>query len=210
MKKISFIKIVSIIFLISSIGFISFGYYKIYSAKIRYKNSLKIWDEKKDNIEIKDVIQKQKVDDVNPKLEDVSPKYSETLKDGEVMGRVVIKSTGEKIPIIYGTSDDDLSKGAGYYIPSAMIGKEGNSIIFGHRDGAFSGLKNVDISGEILVETYQGKFIYKVYETKIVEPEDKYIVRQNKKDELTLVTCYPFYFIGDAPQRFIVKAELIK
>ena len=89
---------------------------------------------------------------------------------------------------------------------TALPGTDGNSGIAGHRDGFFRGLKDIAARDAIELETIEGKQMYRVERTWIVEPADVSVLDPTPVRSLTLVTCYPFYFVGSAPQRFIVRA----
>jgi len=87
-------------------------------------------------------------------------------------------------------------------------GTDGNSGIAGHRDGFFRGLKDIATGDWIELETLSGKEVYRVEQTWVVDPEDVSVLDPTPRRALTLVTCYPFYFVGAAPRRFIVRAVL--
>lgn len=89
-----------------------------------------------------------------------------------------------------------------------MPGEQGNIGIAGHRDGFFRGLKDVQVGDQIELAVQQHKFVYTVDDIKVVEPHDASVLQPRTRPSLTLVTCYPFYFIGAAPQRYIVQASL--
>ena len=89
---------------------------------------------------------------------------------------------------------------------TAPPGTDGNSGIAGHRDGFFRGLKDIVPGDAIELDTLNGKEAYRVERTWVVEPEDVSVLDPTPMRALTLVTCYPFYFVGSAPQRFIVRA----
>jgi len=110
------------------------------------------------------------------------------------------------VPVLEGTSDVTLNRGVGHIEETAMPGTGGNSGIAGHRDGFFRGLKDVGLGDAIELETLHGKQIYRIERAWIVNPEDVSVLDPTPEDSITLVTCYPFYFVGSAPQRYIVRA----
>lgn len=114
-----------------------------------------------------------------------------------------------EVPIFDGTDDMTLNRGAGRIIGTAHLGQRGNLGIAGHRDGFFRGLKDVNVGDTVQLETANGTQTYVIDEIKIVTPNDVSVLRSSETPALTLVTCYPFYFIGSAPQRYIVHASLI-
>jgi sortase A len=113
-------------------------------------------------------------------------------------------------PVLEGTDDAVLNRGAGHIDETAMPGSDGNSGIAGHRDGFFRGLKDISPGDAIELETPAAKDTYRVERAWIVEPEDVTVLDPTPTRSLTLVTCYPFYFVGSAPQRYIVRAVLVQ
>ena len=87
-----------------------------------------------------------------------------------------------------------------------MPGADGNTGIAGHRDGFFRGLKDIEPDDAIELETVRGREVYRVERTWVVDPEDVSVLDPTPARSLTLVTCYPFYHVGPAPQRYIVRA----
>jgi sortase A len=117
-----------------------------------------------------------------------------------------IRRLGLEVPVLEGTSDLTLDRGAGHIEDTAMPGSEGNAGIAGHRDGFFRALKDVIAGDTIELETLQGKQTYRIERTWIVTPEDVSVLDPTPRQSITLVTCHPFYFVGSAPDRFIVRA----
>ncbi len=111
-----------------------------------------------------------------------------------------------EVPVLPGTDDRTLDRGAGHIDDTPPPGAAGNSGIAGHRDGFFRGLQDIAAGDEIELDTLQGKQVYRIERTWVVEPEDVSVLDPTPAPALTLVTCYPFYFVGSAPQRFIVRA----
>jgi sortase A len=108
--------------------------------------------------------------------------------------------------LLEGTDDPTLERGVGLIEETARPGTEGNVGIAGHRDGFFRALKDIAEGDAIELQTLGGRETYRVERTWIVEPEDVSVLDPTPSRSLTLVTCYPFYFVGSAPQRFIVRA----
>ena len=111
-----------------------------------------------------------------------------------------------EVPVFRGTDEITLNRGAGWIEGTAAPGTDGNAGIAGHRDGFFRGLKDIAIDDEIEVRTRAGTQKYVVQQLRIVDPSSVGELAATTDSELTLVTCYPFYFVGSAPQRFIVHA----
>jgi|KBSMisStandDraft_5_1062788.scaffolds.fasta_scaffold35388_1 sortase A len=111
-------------------------------------------------------------------------------------------------PVLPGTDDGTLDRGVGHIEGTATPGAEGNAGIAGHRDGFFRGLKDISPGDVIELDTIQRNESYRVERVWIVDPEDVSVLDPTSTRALTLVTCYPFYFVGSAPRRFIVRAVL--
>jgi len=122
------------------------------------------------------------------------------------LGVLGIPKLGLRVPVFEGTDELSLNRGVGRIAGTATIGAAGNVGIAGHRDGFFRGLKDIERGDVIEVQSVDGAARYRVTELLIVDPDDVYVLDPTDRATLTLVTCYPFYFVGDAPQRFIVKA----
>jgi sortase A len=110
------------------------------------------------------------------------------------------------VPIYNGTDDFTLDRGAGRIKGMAKTGEAGNLGISGHRDGFFRVLKDIAEGDDILVQTTHGVEKYQVTDLKIVPKSDLSVLVESDEKMLTLVTCYPFYFVGHAPKRLIVTA----
>ena len=123
-------------------------------------------------------------------------------------GVLTIPSIGLRVPIFDGTSDLVLNRGVGWIEGTAAPGVLGNLGLAGHRDGFFRGLKDLKVGDVIEVRTVERAMRYRVSETLIVQPSDVFVLEPTAEASVTLVTCYPFYFVGHAPQRYIVKGKL--
>jgi sortase A len=126
---------------------------------------------------------------------------------GAPLGVLHISKIGLEVPLLDGTDGLTLNHAVGRISGTARPGEAGNIGIAGHRDGFFRGLKNIGIGDRIELKTSQGTDIYAVDELNIVSPGEVDVLRAGLVPSLTLVTCYPFHFIGRAPQRYIVHAS---
>jgi len=117
-----------------------------------------------------------------------------------------IARLGLTVPVLEGTDDRLLDVGVGHIPDTALPGEPGNIAIAGHRDGFFRSLKDVRAGDVIELTTRDGPSAYVVEGTWIVQPDDVSVLDPTTAPSITLVTCYPFYFVGSAPQRFIVRA----
>lgn len=125
---------------------------------------------------------------------------------GEIpLGVLAIPAVELVAPIFEGTDELTLNRGIGRIEGTADIGAAGNLGLAAHRDGFFRVLKDVKVGDAISVETLHGTTHYRITELQVVEPTDVYVLAPTDGATLTLVTCYPFYFIGEAPQRYVVK-----
>jgi len=130
------------------------------------------------------------------------------VKTGDVLGRIDIPRLGISVAVLQGTSSRMLRLGAGHIEGTPLPGKNGNSGIAGHRDTFFRELKDIRKNDEIQLQTLDGLFRYEVDWVKVVESNDSTVLEPSTQEStLTLVTCYPFYFVGSAPKRFVVRAH---
>jgi sortase A len=122
------------------------------------------------------------------------------------LGVLDIPSLQLQVPVLEGTDDLTLDRGVGHITGTAWLSDGGNIGIAGHRDGFFRALKDIHVGDTIDLHSQQGSAHYLVDEIQIVSPDDVSVLEPRAKSSLTLVTCYPFYFVGSAPLRYIVHA----
>jgi sortase A len=123
-------------------------------------------------------------------------------------GVLEIPSLSLTVPIFAGSSDIVLNRGVGWIEGTAMPGDDGNVGLAGHRDGYFRGLKDLKLGDSIEVQSVGRTLRYRVTSLEIVEPTDVSVLDPTDEPSVTLVTCYPFYYVGNSPQRYIVKGTL--
>jgi sortase A len=123
------------------------------------------------------------------------------------LGRIEISAIGLSAMILEGTDARTLRRAVGHIPGTPLPGQQGNVAITGHRDTFFRPLRNIGKEDEIRLTTLTGSYRYRVDSIKVVEPEDTEVLDNSDDAILTLVTCYPFYFVGPAPKRFIVRAH---
>jgi sortase A len=126
-----------------------------------------------------------------------------------LVGRMEILRLGVSVVVVEGTGEPALRRAAGHIEGTALPGGPGNVGIAAHRDTFFRPLKDVQRGDVITVTTSRGQFRYSVVSTKVVKPSDVAVLNPDGTEILTLVTCYPFYFVGPAPSRFIVRAARV-
>jgi len=134
--------------------------------------------------------------------------YEESLRQkvSDPIAVLRISKLGIEVPVFPGTDDYALNRGVGWIEGTVRPGEEGNSGIAGHRDGFFRPLKDIAKGDAIELLTMAGSRMYQVQEITIVDPNDVQVLDPTPQASLTLVSCYPFYFVGSAPKRFIVRA----
>jgi sortase A len=125
-----------------------------------------------------------------------------------VLGVLAIPSVGLEVPIYPSDSDLLMDRGSGVIDGMSYPHEPGNIGIAGHRDGYFRALKDVQPGDSLLLETLEGPKKFVINATQIVEIDELALLHDTREQTVTLVTCYPFYFVGHAPQRFIVTASL--
>jgi sortase A len=140
------------------------------------------------------------------------PAHPETelpTRDHDLIGRIEIARLDVSAIVMKGTSSRTLRRAAGHIEGTAMPGQGGNVGIAAHRDTFFRPLRNIRASDVIVLRTLTGDYRYRVVSVKIVAPDKIDVLNPGTSEILTLVTCYPFYFVGPAPNRFVVRAERV-
>jgi sortase A len=145
-----------------------------------------------------------------PLTEEKKPLYTSQPQVGEDIGNLYIPKIDSTLPIYHGTDEDELEKGVGHFAGSVLPGENNNSVLAGHRDTVFRRLGEVGIGDELVVSTSAGEFTYKVRKVRIVDSDNRTVIVPKPKATLTVSTCYPFDFIGDAPQRYVLVADLLE
>ena len=129
--------------------------------------------------------------------------------ENHVIGRLDIADVSLSVPVVDNFDPDSLTRGVGHIPGTANPGGLGNLGLAGHRDTFFRPLRNVKIGMNIDISTAAGRFRYAIDSTEIVTPEEVRVLDIGPRPEMTLITCYPFNFVGAAPRRFIVHAHLL-
>jgi sortase A len=191
MKKLSYLLIV--------VGLCIVGYagWQIVDTKMQTSTSL---------VEAKEIVE-------SPPNREIYKEEDGTYKPpiGEAVGILQIPKLNANLPIVEGTDPDDLEKGVGHYKGSYYPTENGQIVLSGHRDTVFRKAGELEIGDSLEIALPYGNFEYEITETKIVEPDDLDIITlQNEKEELILTTCYPFSYVGNAPQRYIIYAKVKK
>jgi sortase A len=148
------------------------------------------------------------------KFENISPSPSSgeephPLIEGGVIGEMEIQRLGMKAIFVQGDSPRTLRRAVGHISETALPGQQGNVVLTAHRYTFFRPLRNIQSGDAITIKTLDGEFEYQVESTDVVSPSDVQVLQPSSENTLTLITCYPFYYVGGAPKRFIVHARQI-
>lgn len=186
-------KWLSLLLIVGGVLFIGYGVFNIMDTKAQTENSLS---------EAKAAINKG-----NEKWVDKdSDRFIPSI--GDAVGLLEIDKIDGILPIVEGTDPDDLDKGVGHYKGSFYPDENGQIVLSGHRDTVFRRAGELEVGDELKIVLPYGEFSYQITSTKIVEADDRSIITlDDSKEELILTTCYPFRFVGNAPQRYIIYAE---
>jgi sortase A len=128
---------------------------------------------------------------------------------GDTLGSLAIPALKQQFPIIEGTRTEDLKKGVGHMPETAMPGEADNCVLSGHRDTVFSRLGRLKRGDLFVVQTATGTYTYRITRIRIVHRNDRTVVVSADHPVLTVSTCYPFNYVGDAPDRYVLSADLV-
>jgi len=178
------------LFILLGLGITSFAGYQILQSNIKVEQSLK---------EAKGVVEKQQ--------EQVDESTFEPVV-GEVVGLLSLPKIDSELAIVEGTDPDELAKGVGHYKGSFYPHQGGQIVLSGHRDTVFKRVGDLELGDELVMKMSYGEASYEIVNTKIVDADDTSVITlQNQEEELILTTCYPFGYVGDAPERYIIYAK---
>lgn len=135
--------------------------------------------------------------------------YPDYPDEGDLIGTLSIPALDQSFPIIEGTGDDELKEGVGHFRQSVLPGIEDNCVLSGHRDTVFTRLGELKIGDQLIAETTAGRFAYEIVDIRIVDKDDKTVIVPADHAVLTVSTCYPFNYVGSAPDRYILTADLV-
>ncbi|HLK65709.1 MAG TPA: class D sortase [Bryobacteraceae bacterium] len=144
-----------------------------------------------------------------PAVFPVSTKIPAQIAEGGLIGRITIPRLAMSLMVMEGTNGSVLRRAVGHIAGTALPGQPGNVGIAAHRDTLFRPLRNIRENDLVSLTTPAGEYRYRVVSTAVVSPTDVGVLEPGANQNLILVTCYPFNFIGSAPRRFIVRAERI-
>jgi sortase A len=137
------------------------------------------------------------------------PKGAPAAATDGLIGRIEIPRLLLSAVVVEGTGRKTLRRGVGHIPGTALPGEPGNVGLTGHRDTFFRPLKDLRIKDEVQFSTLKGNFKYQVESLRVVEPDNVGVLAPSGENMLTMVTCYPFYYVGPAPKRWIVRARQV-
>lgn len=187
------------------------------SAQILTEDELRTIDELKEysSVEIpEDPIELvEKPESIAAPVEKPKPILTTSVQQelGEKTAELLIPKIGQKYSVYWGADEKTLEKGVGLYVSdlTTIPGEDGHTVLSGHRDTVFTGLGELQEKDELMVD-YEGEtFIYEITDIWITHEDDRTVIVEKDVSTLTLTTCYPFDFIGYAPDRYIVQAKLV-
>lgn len=179
------------------IGLVCLGYYVYVSIEARLYQEI-------ENRELDSILASGPPPATIPLMPPPAPRVRPS--PGSAVGRIEIPRLGVSAVIRAGSDARTLQLAVGHIPGTAFPGEAGNIGLAGHRDTFFRRLRNIRASDRIRIVTTSGTFAFTVKMTKVVSPKDTWVLSPSRTSTLTLVTCYPFTYVGSAPQRFIVRA----
>ncbi|MFC3747391.1 sortase [Paenibacillus sp. GCM10012306] len=195
--------------LILSLSVLLYAVVQVVKAPIEARQALQAWEKKREEAVNPSHIEEQPLPEGMINVPATDPGSKPSYTEGEVIGEIFFPTLNKKVAILEGTDSPQLKKGAGHYAGSAAIGMDGNSVLAGHRDTVFRNLGELAIHDPIEVETASGKFTYEITGSVIVDKDERGAIKSSAEPVLTLITCYPFSFVGSAPDRYLLTARLV-
>lgn len=185
------IRILSILFIIAGLTILSYGGFQLYSSSASESKRLN------------DAVVS---DEIINKFDSNAVDYNK-FTTGDTVGILYIPKLNREIPIVEGTDEEELAEGVGHYAGTGFPGENKQILLSGHRDTVFRQFGELDDGDEFHVKMEHGTFIYEIKDHEIVSADDTSVIDPNREDEvLTVSTCYPFSYIGSAPDRYVVYA----
>ena len=138
------------------------------------------------------------------------PPVPRILTEGDVLGELQVPRLGLNDIVVQGDSDADLRRAVGHLSNSAMPGDRGNVALAGHRDTFFRPLRDINLGDEIKFKTRERTYEYVVESIEVVAPTDLRVLESSARHDLTLLTCFPFHYVGPAPKRLVVRAREVE
>ena len=197
-------RIIAGLLIAGGLFFLALGGYQLFETNQAQKKTLAEAEERLETArELRELKkQQQEEEDFDPveEAEIFEPDY------GESIGILRIPKLNAVLPIVEGIDEDDLDHGVGHYTGTAFPLQGDQIVLSGHRDTVFRGMGKLEIGDIFILELDYGEFTYEIVETYITDHDDRTVIVPHDYDVLTVTTCYPFNFIGSAPERYIINA----
>ncbi len=182
-------------------GLILFSFQEMNAQEKKTKNSLA---EAQERI-------KSKMNKESKSVRETKPSIDVSFKKGEAIGILKIPRLEAELPIIEGTDEDELEKGVGHFSTTVFPGQPDQILLSGHRDTVFRSLGELESGDLFQVSMPYGEYTYEITDSEIVDADDTTVIRSTSPHEiLTVSTCYPFSYVGNAPYRYILNAKRIE
>lgn len=199
-QHVNRMELLGAIMMIFSLYYLSVFGYQYYSRENAQIQSLEAAEKK---LEIEN-LSVPKIDARNDKIMNFSAVYNEPL------GTVEIPKLNRKLPLIEGTDANVLDQGVGHFTGTVFPGQNEQILISGHRDTVFRNFDRLEIGDQFIINMPYGSYTYEIRSTVIVHADDTTVIRKMGEEVLVVSTCYPFNYIGDAPDRFVIYAYPVK
>ncbi|WAA12042.1 class D sortase [Fervidibacillus halotolerans] len=200
MVKQKWLKWLTILFFVIGISLVSYSLFQIGKGK---------YNVEKRKTEAQELIDKSQQNSKETDEEEEVPIVPETIEfqKGETIGLLYVPKLDKELPIVEGTDEDDLELGVGHYMGTGYPMQNDQIVLSGHRDTVFRNFDQLEIGDTFIIKLPYGTFEYEIFDTEIVPADDTTVIGRYSEENLTVTTCYPFYFLGDAPDRFIFYAR---
>lgn len=190
-------KFLSYLLVLAGVIFLAYGGYEWFTSQQSQNNAI---------AEAQALIDNRESDESQDPTDPIEQAKYFNPGEGETTGILHIPKLQADLPIVEGTDPEDLAKGVGHYRGSAYPLQNDQIVLSGHRDTVFRRMGELEIGDHLVIQLEYGDFTYEITETKIVDADDRTIIVPHDEEVLTLTTCYPFSYIGYAPDRYIIYA----
>ena len=189
-------KKLSVLLIVAGLCFLGYGTYQLFKTEKAQNTSLG---------EAQALLSEKENIDNDEVAAEIAASFSPSMS--ETAGILHIPKLESDLPIVEGTDEDDLEKGVGHYDGTAYPLQNDQIVLSGHRDTVFRRMGELELGDELIIQLPYGDFSYEIVDTQIVDADDRTIISPTAPDEvLTVTTCYPFSYIGSAPDRYIITA----
>ena len=187
--------------ILAVIGVVCLGWYGLVEFR-----AIQFQKEQASKLDHDIAIQQDRAAVERPTIERATPPPRK-MSQHELIGRLEAPRLHLSVMVVDGDDDETLKRAAGHLPDTPLPWEIGNSAVAGHRDSFFRPLAGIKVNDRLRLVTAHGEFNYAVSDVRVVDPDDLSVLAQNGHSSLTLVTCYPFSYVGRAPKRFIVRAD---